>query len=157
MQPADWPDVRRIYLEGIATGNATFETDAPPSWDELDRNRLPVCRHVAELGGAIVGWVMLSAISSRAVYRGVAEVSVYVANEARGKGVGAALMEKLVDESEALGFWTLQAGILVENEASIELHKRAGFREVGRRERMGQLRGKWRNVLLMERRSAIVE
>jgi L-amino acid N-acyltransferase YncA len=152
MEATDWPEVRRIYLEGIATGNATFETDAP-GWEQWDRNHLQACRYVAQLGDALAGWVMLSAVSGRCVYGGVAELSVYVSAAARGRGIGAALMRKLVEGSEALG----QAGIFPENRSSIALHTRAGFREVGRRERIGKLGTRWRDVLLMERRSPVVQ
>jgi L-amino acid N-acyltransferase YncA len=147
----DWESVRSIYLEGIATGNATFET-AAPSWDDWDANHLRCCRLVAREGGSVVGWV----VSGRAVYKGVAEVSVYVARSAQGKGIGRSLLDRLIEESEREGIWTLQAGIFPENEVSIELHKKLGFREVGRRERIGQLSGEWRDVVLMERRSAAV-
>jgi len=152
MAAADWPAVRAIYLEGIATGNATFETEAP-SWERWDAAHLPHCRLAAREAGAMLGWAAISAVSSRCVYRGVAEVSVYVAERARGRGVGRALLEALVRESERQGIWTLQAGIFPENEASLELHRRCGFRVVGRRERIGELAGQWRDVLLLERRA----
>jgi phosphinothricin acetyltransferase len=155
LQASDWEDLQRIYLEGIATGNATFQTEAP-SWEEWDRNHLAHCRLVAEAAGRPFGWAVLAAISSRAVYRGVAEVSVYVGEEARGQGIGQLLLRELVIESERLGFWTLQAGIFAENLCSLRLHSSAGFREVGRRERMDQLGGKWRDVVLLERRSLLV-
>lgn len=149
--PQDWTDVRRIYLEGIASGNSTFQTEAP-AWEQWDANHLQVCRLVAVIDDSVVGWAVLAAISARPVYRGVAEVSVYVAPAAHGKGIGSALMRELVAASERHGFWTLQAGIFPENTASLALHARAGFRQVGRRERMGQLHGVWRDVVLMERR-----
>jgi L-amino acid N-acyltransferase YncA len=155
MAADDWTAVRAIYLEGIATGNATFET-AAPKWEAWDRAHLGSCRFVALSQGAIAGWAALSAVSSRCVYAGVAEVSVYVAGRARGKGVGLALMTGLVAESEKEGIWTLQAGIFPENVASVELHKRVGFRVVGKRERVGCMDGRWRDVVLMERRSTIV-
>ncbi|MBV1774716.1 GNAT family N-acetyltransferase [Burkholderiaceae bacterium DAT-1] len=155
MHATDWVAVRRIYLEGIATGNATFQTEAP-EWDYFDANHLKVCRFVAEDESGVLGWATLGAISSRPVYRGVAEVSVYVAESARGRGVGRTLMAALVPASEAAGFWTLQAGILSENSASRSLHRQFGFREVGVREKMGQLAGVWRNVVLMERRSTVI-
>lgn len=152
MGPADWPAVRRIYEEGIATGDATFEISAP-SWEKWDDQHLAVGRLVAELDGEVVGWAALSGVSDRCVYAGVAEVSVYVAGTARGHGVGGELLQALIQASEAAGFWTLQAGIFPENTASLAIHARAGFREVGRRERLGQLLGRWRDALLLERRS----
>ncbi|GHD82035.1 GNAT family N-acetyltransferase [Vogesella fluminis] len=154
MHPEDWDEVRRIYLEGIATGNATFQTEAP-SWEHWDASHIATCRFVAEQEGLMLGWAVLGAISSRPVYRGVAEVSVYVAEQVRGKGIGRALMGTLVQEAEREGFWTLQAGIFSENSSSVALHRSVGFREVGRREKMGQLAGRWRDVLLLERRSLV--
>jgi L-amino acid N-acyltransferase YncA len=150
---ADWDEVARIYAEGIATRLATFETDVP-SWEEWDRAHLPGHRLVARDGGRVVGWAALAPVSSRCVYAGVAEVSVYVAADARGRGVGTALLAALVESSEADGLWTLEAGILPENEASVRMHERCGFRVVGRRERLGRMQGEWRDVLLLERRSA---
>jgi len=147
--------VRAIYLEGIATGNATFETSAP-EWEKWDAAHLATCRLVAQMNGQVSGWAALSAVSSRCVYAGVAEVSVYVADAARGQGVGLRLLSALVECSEGHGIWTLQAGIFPENEASVRLHERCGFRIMGRRERLGQLKGTWRDVLLMERRSKAV-
>lgn len=152
MTAADWPAVRAIYLEGIATGNATFET-AAPDWAEWDAKHLSHCRLVARESGVILGWAALSPVSSRCVYGGVAEVSVYVAGSARGRGVGRQLLGALIPESEQHGIWTLQAGIFPENLASVELHLRAGFRMVGRRERIGRLHGTWRDTVLLERRS----
>jgi phosphinothricin acetyltransferase len=154
MTREDWPRVRAIYEEGIATGDATFEM-AAPEWDTWDAGHLAACRLVAEAGGTIAGWAALSPVSRRAVYAGVAEVSVYVAAAARGAGIGRALLEALVAESERHGLWTLQAGIFPENRASITLHGRCGFRVVGRRERIGRLGSRWRDVMLMERRSGI--
>jgi phosphinothricin acetyltransferase len=151
MQASDWDAVREIYLEGIATRNATFQTDAP-SWEQWDASHLQACRLVAERDGEILGWAVLAAISSRPVYRGVAEVSVYIAARARAQGVGRALMQELVAQSERAGFWTLQAGIFPENHGSVALHLGAGFREVWRREKMGRLGDSWRDVLLFERR-----
>lgn len=151
MQASDWDAVREIYLEGIATRNATFQTDAP-SWEQWDASHLQACLLVAERDGEILGWAVLAAISSRPVYRGVAEVSVYIAARARAQGVGRALMQELVAQSERAGFWTLQAGIFPENHGSVALHLGAGFREVGRREKMGRLGDSWRDVLLFERR-----
>jgi len=155
MVTTDWPDVRRIYLEGIATGNATFETEAPP-WEHWDQNHHRFGRLVIVANNEVAGWAALGPISSRRVYSGVAEVSVYVASSARGQGFGHALLGRLVQLSEKNGIWTLQAGIFPENTASIELHKGFGFREVGRRERIGKLNGVWRDTLLLQRRSAVV-
>lgn len=155
LAPADWPAVRAIYLEGIATGNATFELSAP-EWEKWDAGHLANARLVARADGAVLGWAALSPVSSRCVYAGVAEVSVYVAERARGRGVGRELLERLVADSEAAGIWTLQAGIFPENEASVHLHSSAGFRIVGTRERLGRMHGCWRDVVLMERRSAVV-
>lgn len=150
---ADWPEVRSIYLEGIATGIATFETEAP-SWEKWDAGHLAKPRLKAVSSGAMAGWAALSPVSSRGVYAGVAEVSVYVASAARGKGVGAALLDALVEASENAGLWTLQAGIFPENGASLALHEGRGFRRVGVRERIGYGGGRWRDVVLLERRSA---
>jgi len=162
MDESDWDQVRAIYLEGIATGQATFETEAP-SWQQWDASHLPVRRLVACAGErrenavpAILGWAALSPVSERLVYAGVAEVNLYVGAAARGQGVGAALLAALISVSELHGIWTLQAGIFLENAASLALFKKLGFREVGRRERLGRLRGIWRNVLLLERRSTAV-
>jgi phosphinothricin acetyltransferase len=153
--PVDWPAVRMIYKEGIATGNATFEDDAP-AWEEWDSAHLRDGRLVAQREGAVVAWAALSPVSGRCVYSGVAEVSVYVSSGARGMGIGKNLLEALVKESELKGYWTLQAGIFPENEASLALHKACGFRIVGRRERLGKMDGRWRDVMLLERRSAIL-
>ncbi len=155
MHPGDWPQVEAIYREGIATGNATFETETP-TWDVWDATHLTACRLVARDGERVLGWAALSPVSGRCVYGGVAEVSVYVAAAARGRGVGKALLQALVAASEEAGLWTLQAGILRENAASIALHERCGFRVVGVREKLGQLHGTWRDVVLMERRSMVV-
>jgi phosphinothricin acetyltransferase len=155
MDPTCWPAVREIYLQGIRSGNATFEQDAP-EWEAWDRSHLQSCRLVAREGETIVGWGALSPVSSRCVYEGVAEVSVYIAEDHRGKGVGRRLLEGLVEESEREGIWTLQAGIFPENEASVAIHRNAGFRLVGRRERIGRQNGIWRDTLLLERRSAAV-
>lgn len=153
---ADWPTVRQIYVEGIESGNATFETKAP-SWEEWDAARLPAPRLVAEDDGRVVGFAALSPTSSRPVYSGVAEVMVYVAAGSRGGGVGTELLRALVAASEAAGIWTLSAGIFPENEASIKAHERAGFRVVGHRERIGRFHdGRWRDYVLLERRSAVV-
>lgn len=151
-RPGDWPRIAAIYEAGIATRNATFETEVP-SQAEWDAGHLEEHRLVATEDDRVVGWVALSGYSDRCCYRGVAEVSVYVDPEAQGKGIGRALLEQAVAESEAAGIWTLQAGIFPENEASLALHRRCGFRVVGRRERIGQLDGVWRDVVLLERRS----
>jgi phosphinothricin acetyltransferase len=154
LQPDDWPAVRDIYAQGIATGNATFETEVP-DWKKWDANHRPDCRLVAhDAKGTLLGWAALSQVSARRVYSGVAEVSVYVAAEARGRGLGKALLEALIEQSENAGVWTLQAGIFPENVASIVLHKGLGFRAVGIRQRIGKLEHRWRDVLLLERRSA---
>ena len=153
MAAADAADVLRIYAEGIAAGHATFQTEAP-SWQDWDAAHHPRPRLVArDEDGRVLGWCALLPVSSRAVYAGVAEESVYVAAEARGRGVGRALLEAMVRESEAAGLWTLQAGIFPENAASIALHEACGFRVVGKRERIGRHHGAWRDVVLMERRS----
>jgi phosphinothricin acetyltransferase len=153
LSPSDWPAVRAIYLEGIATGNATFERDAP-EWDAFTAAHMEEGRLVASIQSGIAGWAALSRVSGRCVYAGVAEVSVYVAADARRSGVGMALLAALIDASEASGIWTLQAGIFPENMASVTLFTKAGFRIVGRRERIGQMEGRWRDTLLLERRSA---
>lgn len=155
MTRRDWQAVRRIYEDGIASGDATFESRAP-TWQEWDTSHLRDCRFVAGEAGRVVGWTALSPVSNRSVYAGVAEVSVYVSSGAHGRGVGTRLLRALVIESERKGIWTLQAGIFPENEASIALHKRCGFRVVGRRRKLGQMNGKWRDVLLLDRRSATV-
>lgn len=154
LQPADWVPVHAIYLEGIRGGDATFETE-PPEWEAWDAAH-PDLRIVAERDGVVVGWAALSPASGRCVYRGVAEVSVYVGEEARGVGVGRLLLDELVARSEAAGYWTLTAGIFPENEASLRLHRSCGFREVGVRERLGEMAGIWRDVVFLERRSAVV-
>ena len=150
-----WEDVARIYAEGIATGDATFETEVP-SWEAWDAGHLAGHRFVALLDGRVAGWVAVSGVSGRCVYAGVVENSVYVASEARGRGVGRALMDALVASTEAAGIWTIQTGIFPENTASLRLHERAGFRVVGRRERIGRLNGVWRDVVFLERRSTVV-
>lgn len=152
MSPADWPSVRRIYEEGIATGDATFETE-PSHWEKWDRDHLAAARLVASDAEAIVGWVALAPISGRRIYRGVAEVKVYVAAAHRGRGVGRDLLQAMIEKSEAAGFWTLQAAIFPENEASLALHRSCGFRDVGVRERLGRMGVRWRDVALLERRS----
>ncbi|MBN2084587.1 MAG: N-acetyltransferase [Anaerolineales bacterium] len=155
MESGDWPSVRAIYMEGIATGNATFETSAP-EWEEWDSKHLMEARLVAEADGMVVGWAALTPASGRCVYSGVAELSIYIASAMRGKGVGKALIAKAVEESEAGGFWTLRSGIFPENKASLALHQKFGFRILGTQERIGKMNGRWRDVVLMERRSAVV-
>jgi L-amino acid N-acyltransferase YncA len=155
MREGDWAAVRAIFVQGIETGLATFEHRAP-EWRAWDAAHRPDCRLVArDASGAVLGWVALGRYSSRDVYAGVAEVSVYVADGARGRGVGAALLEALIEASEAAGIWTLQAGIFLDNPASLALHRRLGFRRVGVRERIGRdVTGRWRDVVLLERRSS---
>lgn len=152
LHPTHWDSIKSIYLEGIATGNATLETDAP-SWEKWDSEHLASCRLIAKDDDTILGWAALSPVSGRCVYGGVAEVSIYIAEAARGKGVGKQLFERLIEESEKNELWTLQSGILQENVASVKLHEKCGFRIVGVRERIGKREGTWRNVVLMERRS----
>ena len=155
MTPGHWGEAREVYLEGLATGDASFETDAP-DWARWDATHLGCCRLVALEGGRVTGWAALSPVSTREVYAGVAEVSVYVGASFRGKGLGRALLSALVRESEAAGLWTLQASIFPENEASVALHLACGFREVGRRERVARRDGRWRDTVLLERRSLTV-
>ncbi len=155
LQPADWPAVVEIYWDGMRDGLATFETETP-SWDAWDAGHLAGQRLVAEVLGEIVGWAALSAVSQRRCYLGVADVSVYVAREARGLGVGRRLLEGLVAGSEAAGIWTIQASVFPENQASLALHGRCGFRVVGRRERIARRDGVWRDTVLLERRSRAV-
>jgi phosphinothricin acetyltransferase len=155
MRRADWPRVSAIYREGIAGGDATFETEAP-DWEAFDRSHIATCRLVARAGREVVGWAALGSVSSRCVYAGVAEVSVYVADDAQSRGVGRRLLQHLVRASEAAGIWTLQAGIFPENRASLSLHAAFGFREVGVRERIGRHGGRWRDVIVLERRSPSV-
>ncbi len=153
MTSDDWAAVRSIYEEGIATENATFETETP-DWENWDAGHLKTCRVVGlDDSSKVVGWAALTPVSSRCVYSGVGEVSVYVAQSARGQGYGRLLLQRLVTNSEDGGIWTLQSGILAENEPSIRLHLTCGFRLVGKRERLGKLNGQWRDVVLMERRS----
>jgi phosphinothricin acetyltransferase len=153
LTPRDWPEVSRIYAEGIATGDATFERSVP-SWDDWDATHLREHRYVAEAEGGVVGWVALAPASSRCVYAGVAEISAYVDEHARGRGVGTALLERLIEQAERGGIWTLETGVFPENAPSLALLKRFGFREVGVRERIGQMNGVWRDVVFLERRAA---
>jgi L-amino acid N-acyltransferase YncA len=161
MRADDWEQVRAIYLEGIATGQATFETSAP-GWESWNASHLPDSHIVARAGdplkadNVIKGWAALSPVSSRCVYAGVAEVSVYVGERYRGEGIGKALLRALIVAAEAAGIWTLQASVFPENAGSVALHERCGFREVGRRERIGKMNGIWRDTVLLERRSVVV-
>jgi phosphinothricin acetyltransferase len=155
LRSSDWPEVARIFREGIETGNATFETDVPP-WEEWDATHLPEHRCVAERDGRVLGWTALLPVSARECYAGVAEVSTYVAAEARGEGIGAALLAAVINSSERGGIWTLQTGVFPENEPSLRLLRRFGFRVVGTRERIGRLHGVWRDVVLLERRSEVI-
>ena len=154
MAENDWPKVAEIYAQGIATGQATFETETP-SWEKWDSSHLQVCRFVAEKDGEVVGWAALSPVSSRCVYGGVAEVSVYVSTTQLGQKIGTQLLKQLILTSESEGFWTLQAGVFRENTGSIRLHTALGFREIGYREKIGQMNGIWRDTVLLERRSQV--
>jgi phosphinothricin acetyltransferase len=151
MHTDDWAAVNAIYAEGIATRNATFETELP-TWERWDATHLEDHRLVARSGSAVVGWAALTAVSDRCAYQGVAECSVYVAAAARGKGVGRLLLGTLIEGADRGGLWTIQTGVFPENSASLALHKRCGFRVVGTRERLGMLDGRWRDVVLLERR-----
>ncbi|AYD39559.1 N-acetyltransferase family protein [Clostridium fermenticellae] len=156
MKKEDWERVSKIYLEGINTHKATFQTEVP-TWQDWNNNHINSCRLVARSGNKVLGWVALSPTSSRCVYAGVAEVSIYIGEEYRRKSVGKALLTSLINLSEKSGFWTLQSGIIKQNSASIELHKSCGFREIGIRERLGKMsNGQWYDVVLMERRSNTV-
>ncbi len=155
----DWPAIKRIFEEGIKTGNATFNSHAPDSWEEWVSDKILHCCLVAKSDGRVVGWVALGEVSKRSVYSGVAYINIYVERDSRGQRVGSRLLEALIDVSEEAGIWTLEARIFPENLASLQLHIRNGFRKVGVREKIGQmtsgsLRGEWRDVLLLERRSA---
>lgn len=155
MKPEDWAVVREIYLEGIATGNATFQKEAP-SWEQWHKGHANEGRIVARTADCLLGWAALSPVSSRCVYNGVAEVSVYVSTQHQGKGTGSLLLDALIKVSESNGYWTLQAGIFPDNVSSIKLHEKHGFRVVGRREKIGKMGGIWRDTLLLERRSKTV-
>jgi L-amino acid N-acyltransferase YncA len=152
MKPSDWFAVADIYKQGIATKMATFETNVP-EWEQWNENHIESCRLIAKINENTVGWAALSAVSSRCVYGGVAEVSVYVSSVARGKKIGEYLLRNLIDQSEEQGYWTLQSGIFPENLASIRLHEKLGFRKIGYKERIGQLDGDWKDNILMEKRS----
>lgn len=151
MDQHDWPAVKQIYQAGMNSGNATFETDVP-DWEAWDKSKLPIGRLVAEQDAILTGWVALTPYSSREVYRGVVDVSIYVHPAYQGGGVGRKLMKKLLEICTEQSIWTIQASIFPENKASLALHKSFGFREVGYRERIGKLHGKWRDVMLLERR-----
>lgn len=155
LRPGDWPEVSHIYAEGIQTGNATFETEVP-SWKAWDAAHLDEHRFVAERDGRVVGWVALAPVSSRCCYAGVAEISAYVAERARSQGVGRELLATVIESSERAGIWTLQTGVFPENEPSLKLLRRYGFRALGTQERIGRLHGVWRDVVLLERRSEVV-
>jgi len=155
LQAGDWPEAARIYAEGIATGNATFETEVP-SWERWERSHLPAHRLVAEEDWRVVGWIGLAPVSERPCYAGVAEISVYVTESARGQGVGSKLLAAVVESSERSGIWTLQTSVFPENEPSLALLRRFDFRTVGTRERIGRLHGVWRDTVLVERRSEVV-
>ena len=155
MRSSDWEQVSSIYLEGIRSGHSTFETTVP-TWEQWDAAHLQIARLVLRDGDVVLGWAALSPVSRRHVYRGIAETTVYITESQRGKGLGRVLLEALVAESEKNEIWTLQASIFPENTASLALHLRCGFREVGRRERIAQLNGVWRDTLLLERRSVTV-
>jgi len=155
LKPADWEQVRSIYVEGLATGNASFETDAP-TWEQWDESHVQHSRLAARDGGRLVGWAALAPVSRRRCYAGVAEVSLYVAAHRRGRGIGKALMLAVIESSERHGIWTLQGATFAENTASIRLQQSCGFRIVGGRERIGQRDGVWRDTILTERRSGVV-
>jgi L-amino acid N-acyltransferase YncA len=155
LRPDDWPEVARIFEEGIATGNATFETEVP-SWEDWDRGHLVGHRFAARDDGRVVGWIALAPVSARGCYAGVAEISVYVTAGARGRGVGSKLLATLVESAERGGLWTLQTSVFPENAASLALLRRFGFRVVGTRERIARLHGVWRDTVLVERRSEVV-
>ncbi|WP_087974399.1 GNAT family N-acetyltransferase [Oceanobacillus rekensis] len=155
MEEKDWEQVRDIFIQGIQTGNATFDTDAP-SWEEWDRGHIHACRLVVSNGEKLLGWAALSQVSSRRAFAGIAELSIYLSVDSVGKGIGSKLIQAVIESSEAAGFWTLQSGIFPENTASIHLHKKVGFREIGVRKQLGKMNGRWRDVVMMERRSEIV-
>jgi phosphinothricin acetyltransferase len=155
LRPGDWPEVARIYEEGIRTGNATFETEVP-SWEAWDAAHLDEHRFVGERDGRVVGWIALAPVSSRCCYAGVAEISAYVGEDARGQGVGSELLTTAIESSERAGIWTLQTGVFPENAPSLGLLQRFGFRVLGTQERIGRLHGVWRDVILLERRSEVV-
>lgn len=155
MTAKDWEDVARIYMEGISTGIATFQPELP-TWEEWDGGHVKACRLVVREAGRVLGWAALSLVSKRAVYAGVADVSIYIGKDFRGRGVGEALLTRMIEDSEKQGFWSLQSGIIRENTGSRRLHQKCGFREIGYKERVGRMpTGKWHDVVMMERRSRI--
>lgn len=147
-----FPDIAEIYRQGLETGNATFETNVP-TWEDWDKGKLKHSRLVAIIDNTVVGWAALSAVSDRCVYGGVAELSIYISNNHKGKGIGKTLMQKLIEESERNGIWTLQSRMFPENKATVALHQSSGFRMIGYREKIGKLRDTWRDTMMMERRS----
>lgn len=151
----DWDQVKLIYQKGIDTGNATFQTSAP-SWEDWDQSHLASCRIAMQEDSKVIGWAALTPVSSRCVYAGVAEVSVYVDPAHSGKGIGLNLLNELVRQSEAEEIWTLQAGIFPENAASLSIHEKAGFKILGTREKIGKQNGIWRDTVLLERRSPVI-
>lgn len=155
LEPARYPAVKKIYEEGIATGNATFQSEAP-SWDEWNNSHLQHSHLVAIENDEALGWAALTPVSGRCVYAGVAEVSVYVSVNARGKGIGKLLLKKLIEDSEKHNIWTLQAGVFPENSSSLKIHEATGFRKIGLREKIGKMKGVWRDTVLLERRSSVV-
>jgi L-amino acid N-acyltransferase YncA len=155
MKEEDWTPVAAIYKQGIETWNATFQKDIP-TWEEWDSGHLKTCRIIACIDNEIAGWAALSLVSSRTIYAGVAEVSIYISNQYKGQRVGTGLMETIISESEKEGFWTLQAGIFPENLASLKLHENLGFRKIGYREKIGKMNNVWRDTILLERRSKII-
>ena len=150
-----WDQVKIIYQKGIDTGNATFQTSAP-SWEDWDNSHLASCRITMQEDGKVIGWAALTPVSSRCVYAGVAEVSVYVDPSHSGKGIGLTLLNELIRQSEAEGIWTLQAGIFPENTGSLRIHEKAGFKILGTREKIGKQNGIWRDTALLERRSSVI-
>ena len=160
ISPADWPSIAAIYQQGIDTGNATFAHQPPTTWEEWSQGKLTDCRLAAYMNQKIVGWAVLSPVSSRPVYRGVTEVSIYIAAQVQGKGVGSTLLQALIESSEAHGIWTLQSLVFPENQASMHLHLSCGFKLLAIHEKMGYMdfgpyTGQWRDVALLERRSRI--
>ena len=155
LKASDWKSVSEIYQQGLDSGNASFETKSP-TWELWDSSHLKECRIILQVDDEIAGWAALSPVSSRCVYGGVAEVSVYIAEKFQGQKFGAKLLEKLISESEENGIWTLQAGVFPENKASIHILKKLGFRKVGYREKIGQMNAIWRDTILLERRSNII-
>ena len=154
LRKKDWDSVAEIYKQGIETGNATFETEIP-SWDKWDSKHLKICRIVAEYEKKVIAWAALVPVSAREVYSGVAEITIYVSDKYQGLKIGTKLLEKMITGSEKSGIWTLQAVIFPENKASLKIHQKHGFREVGYREKIGKMNGNWRDTILLERRSKV--